>query len=257
MVKRLGIGILLALCWVTLSFSQVGLVTILNHREDVFLNTDCKKSRTCDLLRVEYITENYSVDLGDDYNYGTRFFARIETKRVRDLEKFVFVQFIKGCDFSSQLVNGQVELTYEFVYSRDGVIIPFKFPDWTVDSDSNNPVYTNVPGRSRFFAYRWNTIPDSLAKDTQKIYGFSKPTYPVVYMVDHPGTAFYMDDKAKNISLKFRTCIYKASDVPRKVASDNINFATPISCFEWDSSFVYDHSAQEFKSYSEIDSACR
>ncbi|MDP3696926.1 MAG: hypothetical protein Q8R55_02730 [Candidatus Taylorbacteria bacterium] len=241
----------------SLVYAQNGRVEILNRKEEVFVNVDCKKSKTCDLKKVEYFVEDYSVGIEGSYNYGTRFFARFETKKVKDLEKYVFVQFIKGCNYSSKLTDGEVEVMYDRVYPRDAGAITFKFPDWTVDSYDNDPVYSTYPGQSRFYLYRWNTVPGSFSTDTEKFYGWKKPKLPKVYIVDHPGQAFYSHDWAHNISLQFRTCIYKAEDVPKNAPYDNVNFAEPINCYEWNSSFVYNHFTHEFKTYSDIVPACQ
>ncbi|MDO8495932.1 MAG: hypothetical protein Q7S43_00560 [bacterium] len=242
---------------VTVPSAQNGTVEILSHKEDVFVNTDCKKNKTCELKKVEYLVEDYSVGIDDGHNYGTRFFARYETKKIKDLEKYVFVQFIKGCDFSSSLVNGQPAVEQDVSYPRDAGPIKFLFKEWTIDSYDFDPVYSTVPGKSRFFGYRWNMIPGSFSTDTEKLYGQEKPKVPKMYIVDHPGSAFYLNGTAHNISLQFRTCIYRTKDVPRTVSHNDINFAKPIHCYEWTSSFVYNHSVGEFESPLSISSACQ
>jgi len=233
------------------------LVEILSHRENIFVNTHCDKNKTCDLKKVEYFVEDYSVGIEGDYNYGTRFFARYETKRTKDLEKYVFVQFIRGCDFSSRLVGGQVKISHDIVYPRNIDSIKFNFPDWTIDSYDSDPVYATIPDRSRFYGYRWNTVPGSFSTNTERLYGQKKPKIPQLYIVDHPGSAFYADGTAYNISLRFKTCIYKIKDVPKNVPYDNINFAEPLSCYEWHSSFVYNHLTEEFETHTDIVPACK
>ncbi len=241
----------------SLVYAQNGKVEILNHKEEVFINTDCEKNKTCDLKRVEYFVEDYSVGIDGSHNYGTRFFARYETRRTKDLEKYVFVQFIKGCNFSSSLTDGKVEIAYDSVYPRDAGVIKFIFKEWTIDSYDFDPVYSTVPGYSRFYGYRWNRIPGSFSTDTEVFYGQRKPKTPKVYIVDHPGQAFYWHEWAHNLSLQFRTCIYKTKDVPEYVPHDDINFAQPINCYEWSSSFIYDHFANQFKNPSHIVPACQ
>lgn len=254
---RTGFNVLLLLLAGSLVYAQNGRVEILSHKENMFTNIDCKQNKTCDLKKVEYFVEDYSVGIDGGYNYGTRFFARYETNRVRDLEKYVFVQFIKGCDFSSELANGEVEIAYDRVYPRDAGVITFKFPDWTIDSYDLDPAYATVPDKSRFYGNRWNTVPGSFSTDTEFFYGQRKPRIPKIYIVDHPGQAFYLNGRAHNISLKFRTCIYQTKNVSKKVAHDNINFAEPISCYEWSSSFVYNHFIGEFESFLDIVPACQ
>lgn len=257
MKKWLIAVVLMALAGAGLLSAQSGGVDILNHGGIVFTNTDCKKNNTCDLKKVEYFVEDYRVGIDGGYNYGTRFFARYNTDGTVNLEKFIFVQFIKGCNYTSRLVNGEVEVAYDRVYPRDAGAITFKFDDWTIDSYDFDPAYATNAGISRFYGYRWNIVPGSFSTKTEKYYGEQKPKNPELYIVDHPGQAFYLYELAHNISLKFRTCIYKTGEVPINASHENINFAEPISCFEWGSSFVFDHSADEFKSSSDIAPACQ
>lgn len=254
---RLTLVVLTACLGADSLLAQNGRVEILSHKEDVFINNDCDKNKTCDLKKVEYFVEDYSVSIDGGYNYGTRFFARYETKRTKDLEKYVFVQFIKGCNFSSSLVDQEVEIAYDRVYPRDIGAIIFKFPDWTIDSYNLDPVYSTYSGRSRFYLYRWNTVPGSFSIDTENFYGQKKPKIPKLYLVDHPGQSFYLNDWAHNISLQFRTCIYRTKDVSAKVSHDDIDFAEPIHCYEWSSSFVYNHSTGQFESPVNIVPACQ
>lgn len=243
-------------CLASVSAQNRG-IEILSHKEEVFVNKNCKKTKVCDLKRVEYFIEDYKVSLDQGYNYGTRFFARYVTKSVKSLEKYVFAQFIKGCDFSSELINGQVIVSYDTIYLREDETVKFKFFDWVLDSYDHDPVYSTLPGKSRFFGYRWNTVPGSFSTDTEKLYGQVRPKTPKLYIVDHPGSAFYADGSAKNISLQFKTCIYKTKDVPTDVAYNNINFAEPISCHEWNSSFIFNHLTDKFESPSYIVPACQ
>lgn len=254
---RTGCNVLMLLLAGSLVYAQNGKVRVLSRREDVFINNDCEQKKTCDLKKVEYFVEDYSVGIEGGYNYGTRFFARYETGKVKDLEKYVFVQFVKGCNFSSSLTAGGVEIAHDRVYPRDAGVITFKFPDWTIDSYNHDPVYSTYPGQSRFYLYRWNTVPGSFSTGTEVFYGRRKPRVPKVYIVDHPGSVFYANNIAHNISLQFRTCIYQTKDVPKSVAHDNINFAEPISCYEWSSSFVYNHFIDQFENFSDIVPACQ
>lgn len=251
------IVVLLTSLLAALSSAQDGVVEVLGHKEGAFLNVDCRKNKTCDLKNVEYFVEDYKVGIGGDHNYGTRFFARFETKKVQDLEKYVFVQFIRGCDFSSSVMSGEVVTRQDVSYPRDAGSIKFKFPEWTIDSYDFDPVYSTVSGESRFFGYRWNTVPGSFATDTEKLYGQEKPPDPQVYIVDHPGSAFFYNGVAHNISLQFRTCIYRIEDVPAQVSHGDINFAEPLNCYEWSSSFVYNHSTSQFENLSSISPACQ
>ncbi len=139
-----------------------------------------------------------------------------ETDSVDALEKYAIVQFVKGCVFdSSKNPAGKITRNLSYV----------------------------VPS---FGERRWNK-PGSYDQETQKYYGAEKPTIPVVYLTDHPAGAFVTGTGVKNASLEFKTCIYKAIDVPTETRRDNIGFAKPITCFEWQNAYVYDFDNGKFQ----------
>src|SRR5437660_1403136 len=82
---------------------------------------------------------------------------------------------------------------------------------------------------------------------TTSVYAARKPESPVVYMADYPTGAFVTGNRVKNAALEFKTCIYKASDVPAETRRDDIDFAKPITCFEWQSVYVYDFDKGAFQ----------
>ncbi|MEK7138645.1 MAG: hypothetical protein AAB799_00495 [Patescibacteria group bacterium] len=256
--KRLVLTLSLMLTAASVLGAQMSKLDILNHKEKVFANDSCRKTKTCDLKEVRYVVEDYMVVMIDgEYNLGTRMFAQFETNSVRNLEKYVFVQFVKGCFFSSRIVDGQPVIEFDVRYLRDeNNSVLFLFRDWVLDSNSD-PVYPSEVSKPRLYWYRWNTVKDSFSTETEKFYGVSKPRLPRLYVVDHPGTAFVVNGRAKNISLEFKICIYREKDVPKKVSQDNIDFAKPTDCFSWHSSFVYNHKTNEYESHSQIVSACR
>ena len=66
-------------------------------------------------------------------------------------------------------------------------------------------------------------------------------------MTDHPSGAFVSGIGVKNVALEFNTCIYKAIDVPEETRRDDINFATPLTCFGWQNVYVYEFDKQKFQ----------
>src|SRR5258708_2234454 len=91
---------------------------VLKHREKTFENSGCKKNSSCDLKSVTYTAEDYKVGVGDGFNYGTRFSAEYETASLPALKKYVFVQFILGCRFSSKK-NADDTITISYGWSVD------------------------------------------------------------------------------------------------------------------------------------------
>ena len=192
----------------------------------------------------------YEVWFSDDPNhptYGNGVIMEYETDSVDAIEKYAIVQFTKGCVFdSSKNGDGKINRNLGYVLRSFGETIPFCFPRWVIDSQDTDPAYNSDPEYGRFYLLRWNK-PGSYDRRTQKFYGAEKPKIPVVYMTDYPAGAFVSGTGVKNAALEFKTCIYKSSDVPTKTRRDDIHFAKPITCFEWQNVYVYDFSNGTFE----------
>jgi hypothetical protein len=231
-------------------FTGKGHVHTLSETKQVFLNSACGSADTCDLKRFTLTTSVYEVWFSDDPKYptyGNSVIMEYETDSVDALEKYAIVQFKKGCVFhSSKNSEGKIIRNINDVVPSFGEKVPFCFPQWVIDSQDNDPAYNSDPEVGRFYLLRWNK-PGSYDDRTQKFYGAEKPKIPVVYMADHPSGAFVAGIGVKNVALEFNTCIYKASNVPAETRRDNINFAKPITCFEWQNVYVYDFDKGRFE----------
>jgi hypothetical protein len=230
-------------------FTGKGHVHTLAETKQVFLNPDCRSTDTCDLERFTLTTLVHEVWFSDDPNYptyGNSAIMEYATGSVDALEKYAIVQFIKGCVFdSSKNREGKINRNVSYIVPSFGEDIRFCFPQWVIDSQDTDPTYNSDPEYGRFYLLRWNK-PGSYDHRTQKYYGAEKPKIPVVYMADHPAGAFVTGIGVKNTALEFKTCIYRAGDVPTKTRRDNIDFAKPISCFEWQNVYVYDFDQGKF-----------
>ena len=231
-------------------FTGKGHVHTLSETEQIFLNPDCRSTDTCDLKRFALTTSVYEVWFSDDPNYptyGNGVIMEYETGSVDALEKYAIVQFIKGCVFlSSKNGEGKINRNVSETLRSFGETIPLCFPRWVIDSQDTDPAYNSDPDYGRFHLLRWNK-PGSYDNRTQKFYGAEKPKIPVVYMADNPSGAFVTGTGVKNAALEFNTCIYKASDVPAETRREDINFAKPIACFEWQNVYVYDFDKGRFE----------
>jgi hypothetical protein len=231
-------------------FTEKGHVHTLSKAEQVFLNPDCRSTDTCDLKRFTLTTSVYEVWFSDDPNYptyGNGVIIEYETASVDALEKYAIVQFIKGCVFdSSKNGEGKINRNVSYIVPSFGENIPFCFPGWVIDSQDTDPVYNSNPEYGRFYSLRWNK-PGSYEYANHKYYGAEKPKIPVVYLADYPAGAFVTGTGVKNVALEFNTCIYKASDVPAEIRRDEIDFAKPINCFEWQNVYVYDFAKGRFQ----------
>ena len=230
------------------------------QRQD-FVNTDCQHNGTCGLKKFSLVTDTYKVNLpGVSPTWGTRMLAIYETGDIPQVEDYGIAQFIKGCMYTSELVDGKVRKEFSIVRQYYGQSVTFRHPAWVIDGVVRDPIdwAYDAPAPFRHYYYQWTPRPDALDLKTAKYFGHAPPQNPVLFVKDEPGVAFLDDGSgvAKNISLHFRTCIYKSKDVPQDVDYDRLDFAVPIHCFEWGSSFVYDHNLRKFQSPPDIDPVC-
>ncbi|HET9295635.1 MAG TPA: hypothetical protein VFP18_01960 [Candidatus Binatia bacterium] len=231
-------------------FTGKGHVHTLSETKQDFLNPDCRSTASCDLKRFTLTTSVYEVWFSDDPNYptyGNSVIMEYQTDSVAALENYAIVQFKKGCVFySSKTRGGKITSKIADTVPSFGENVPFCFSRWVIDSQDTDPAYNSEPEVGRFHLLRWNK-PGSYDERTQKFYGPQKPIRPVVYMADHPSGAFISGIGVKNVALEFNTCIYKASHVPEETRRDDINFATPLTCFGWQNVYVYDFDKEKFQ----------
>jgi len=231
-------------------FTGKGHVHTVSETKQDFLNSDCRPTASCDLKRFTLTTSVYEVWFSDDPiypTYGNSVVMEYQTDSVAALEKYAIVQFKKGCVFYSSKTNGgEITRKINDTVPSFGENVPFCFPEWVIDSQDTDPAYNSDPKGGRFSLLRWNR-PGSYDERTQKFYGTQKPRRPVVYMADHPSGAFVSAIGMKNVALEFNTCIYKASEVPEETRREDINFATPLTCFGWQNVYVYDFDRGRFQ----------
>ncbi len=252
LLASIAVGLILAA--VRLSAYELD---ILNSKKFTFVNKKCEKTNSCSLKQIHYSVENYRILIHRDYNYGTRLFASYRTDSVNTLEDFVFVQFIKGCMYLTRLEDGKVVPGFSIARYYFNEIVQFKTADSSIDSIDLDPAYNSIPELNRHYAYRWNMIRGSFDENSEKYYGVERPVFPELYISDRVGQAFYYDSLAKNVSLKFKVCLYKAGNVPFKAKPEDVQFAEPIHCYDWSSSFVYNHKKMKFERPKEISPFCQ
>ena len=232
-------------------FTGKGHVHTLSETKQVFLNPDCRSTDSCDLKRftlTKAVNEIWFSDNADNPTYSNGVIMEYETDSVAALEKYAVVQFKKGCVFDAyKNRDGEIRRNITYTVTSFGEQVPFCFRRWVIDSQDRDPAYNSDPDFGRFYLLRWNK-PGSYDNRTQKYYGAEKPIKPIVYMVDYPAGAFMTRTGIRNVALEFKSCIYKSSDVPRETSRNNLEFGTPISCFEWQNVYVYDFANARFES---------
>jgi hypothetical protein len=230
-----------------------GPVEDLSTQKEVFTNSDCAATDSCHLKEFSVQMDRYKVHLaGGLVNFGTRMFARYQTQEIDQLEEFGLVQFIRGCQYSSRVINGELIGRKDIlIYGPGNVVIPYVFPKWVIDGSSPDPIDWGtepMPGTRHYF-YKWSEIPGSTESKVH-YFGDRKPTNPALFVRDLPGTAFLEEKlgEARNISVEFRVCLYKTADVPKSVPNGELDFATPLKCFGWNSSWIWDFEKSEMTS---------
>lgn len=230
-------------------FTGKGHVHTLSETKQVFMNPDCRATATCDLKRFTLTTLVHEVWFSDDPDhptYGNGAIMEYETDSVAALEKYAVVQFVKGCVFNSAKDrSGRVSRNVDYVVPSFGESVPLCFPQWVIDSQDRDPAYNSDPEYGRFYLLRWNK-PGLYDGPTQKYYGAEKPPSPIVYLTDYPAGAFVTKTGVKNAALEFKTCIYRANEVPTETRREDVNFAKPINCFHWQNIYVYDFATGRF-----------
>jgi len=216
---------------------------------------ECERRDTCDLRRLLFVTEDYRLKIGkDEYQYFTLTYATYETATFATLEKYAFVQFIRGSVFTSRKdpVTGKTEVTYDGALGNFDQWLVYKIPEWIIDAGSTSPTYMSIEGMPQHYWYRWQNaiLPPPWLTQDENIYrqDRSQLKVPRLYVDDNPQEALVVNGTAYNVSLEFKTCLYKSADIPKTTTRDNTNFAEPLFCFPWRSSYVYNHDLKKYES---------
>ena len=238
----------------------------------------CAKNGSCDLkhFKLEAYKSSTIQDELDpavkDLIYGDFMVASYETKDLSSLEDFVIVQFIHGCTFMETKVNG---VTQTLVGSHRGFYdfdMPFIHPNWTVDTIDADPMYASIPydpslyssipqaNWKRHAGYRIHK-PNPFVSETsadQTVYQNQKPSSPILYISDYPTPSYAPADRStiSTMSLNFRTCVFKASDVPTHADPSWMGTGKEIACFDWQNANKYDAKKDRFVDSNTIDPRC-
>ncbi len=227
--------------------------------DKTFVNKDCESTNSCELKNFRIKVQNSKVIFSDmSPSYLTTSFMAYETKSIASLEKFGLVQFIKGCEFTSK-ADGTI--LYNIARKYFSETVTFKHQEWVIDSDDLDALYNSNTENSdypRHALYRWNDVLGSFEQGGEHFYYQAPPSHPQFYVTDRPGTAFFDDDsgEAKNISLQFKSCLFKIEDIPNNTTPTGLKPEQALKCFDWYSAYVYDHEKKKFNRKNEIAKPC-
>lgn len=252
--------------------------------------TNCQASGTCDLKSVSLAVRGWVADYSDLYgpgsfNYGDTMTFSFETDTVAALENYVVVQHVQGCVYDSWMENGVEKVNFRYSRKVIGQSKTWLNEGWQIDTDDEDPAYNSPYAQdyakmkqpSRQGWYRWNAIadaptnnvPDSRETETEFYYGLQyPPLHPILYVNDRAGSAFMekntttpdgaVADIAKNISLEFRTCLHKSSDVTTSItdAKDTSGVKNEIVCLDWSTRHVYNWQTKKYEKPKTMSPVC-
>jgi hypothetical protein len=213
---------------------------------------DCEARGVCDLKEVGFRIVRFELSRelegSVEKEYGSTIYASYETLTHDTLEKYVFVQYVRGCYFQINEMGGVA--TRRFLpIEHNGKKVPFCFPRWVIDREADDPVYSSdVETPSRFHYAQWADEGGAYqfpSPENMRYYRDKKPLIPKMGIYDQPDTAFVRrwDSGrmlANNTLLEFRTCLYLEKDVPRAFDEAKDKMPEPLACYEWKSTFIYD-----------------
>ena len=219
---------------------------------------------------------------------GTMVGTVVETSDSSCVHDYAVVQYIHGCVYNIQQNDktGQFDRYFGTVIDdSNGVTIPFKFDEWTVDSVDRDPMYYSAPAKTAADSHRFDGqlyaktplhvdgTSAGLTADMKTIFNSKYrgivgdlPTTPKqTFSFDLPamGSWFgYPDGRnsVTNVSLEFKICLYRTVDVPLEGSPKSFDTPTdhggPLQCIEWGSRDEFDFALKKFVSKKAIDSFC-
>lgn len=234
----------------------------------VYKNEKCETTNTCDLEEIGYWVKHFErkaiKSRGPEPEQGTMAYLWYKTQTLDTLEKYVFVQYVRGCTYDVLYGEGETRGYFPETPHGGKANAPFCFPEWEIDTTGRDPVYTSEPDESplRHYYAQWTQVAREFPTKTAKNYGEEKPTYPVLGMVDTPTRAYvrkWGNGKifAHNTALQFRSCLYKTADVPTDLDAKKTIAAEPLKCMEWQSIHIYDPKSDKIVSPALVPDICK
>jgi len=240
----------------------------LTQEEKVFDNSspDCQKNNTCDLKRVIFRKEEYITSPSEPMDieiHGTRMLLGYKTANVAALLDYVVVQFTCGCMWYSHPADDKKDLRdvteFGIIRYQLGEKMQHVFPNLAVDSVDSDPAYGSGEGNRHYYVQWAKSTPEWIPDRQGKLIGEELPTFPFAFVTDMPGPAFYSQRLlyATNMSLEYKTCVFKTTDVPLKTNGTDLSTEKAIVCFDWESKFAYNHATQRFEHHKGIHPECK
>ena len=234
-------------------------------KQNLKVHTDLCNDGKCQLTKVFFWEQHRSTqDAGIPVpDHGSIFKAGFEAKNWNDLQKYGFVQFIRGCTFdSAEKANGIIERWVGDVTRNFGKRITNTYPRWTFNTPTSDPLLDapheddlSLPG-GRLRDYEWSAqmiepvIQKRMKLKTILEYPPRMTTItPRLSITFLPATMAYMNTENshfRNVAFEYKICLYHLKDIPLHVTEDS-KMPEAIVCQDWDSQFEYDFKSKEYK----------
>ncbi|MBD63617.1 MAG: hypothetical protein CME62_00285 [Halobacteriovoraceae bacterium] len=208
-----------------------------------FHNNECEQTSSCDLkeftIKVYKARSKYG---SAPFSYNVMMEGYYETKSLDTLTDFAIVQFIKGALVETGRTSDFTRFGIRKFFGKKWQ--PFHHPEWQIDSLDEDPIYASFIHEGVYYrhgAYQLNPKRQSiLFEDVEEMFYLNhKPTTPRLYFSDLPTGSSVSKSLIRESELEFRTCIYKTKNIPQDIGPDDVDFAEPIQCFEWEGKFPY------------------
>ena len=144
-------------------------------------------------------------------------------------------------------------------------MVSFNHLDWVIDSVDKDPAYWSDPEYAdRHALMRWGIDEDSFPNrpGDYPMVAERQPSEPRLFITDYPQGGDIRWNRwanmlvATNSAFRFRTCLFRAGDVPTQ-ANPDTPLPQPLVCMWWDSLYVYDHVQQKMASPADATSLCQ
>ncbi len=194
--------------------------------------------------------------------------AEFETTNPDAMKKYGFVQYIQGCVYDIT-PDGKVRIGTRDFFGRNGQT--FNHKNWEVDSGPDaDPLYSSnalagfdnirgfeIPRNSKYM------IKNPIVTESYVNWAGKKNNIMdnKLYVADLPSmTTFDISTDAKitarNASLKFKICLHKIEDVPKRMEAPGYEVDGAIKCMEWSSNYMYNFTTRKMIEQKENQAPC-
>lgn len=238
--------------------------TIIKSQLREFSNV-CEGKLDCKVKKVFFSSDDVAMrdpEIKKQPMMATHFRAGFETENWKDAQQYGFVQYIRGCTFTSELArNGDIVKHVTEVYRHYGKPLTYVQPKWTYDATTLDPLYygplpedaNRLGGRLSFYSWtpKIGNFEGGQIRDLASILKLPEAArakiQPRLFVVDTPSPSYYSaaDKRYNNTALEFKMCLYRLKDIPLEVKNEE-PIPNMIFCYDWDSQFEMDFAQNKY-----------